>query len=77
MYLTSYYFNFKTKQKNYFKLSILLINFKHNENKILQVFTPDIFLGGKIDFLLQKLVHVGRNLFFHVYTKALNFYFVI
>ena len=62
MYVTSYYFNFKTKQKNYFKLSILLINFKHNKKKILQVFTPDTFLGGKIDFLLQKLVHEGGEL---------------
>ena len=42
------------------------MNFKHtqthNENKILQVFTPDTFLGGKINFLLQKLVHVGGEL---------------
>ena len=27
--------------------------------QVLQVFTSETFLGGQIDFLLQKLVHVG------------------
>ena len=58
----SYYFNSKTKQKNYFKLSTLFINLNTMKTKflqVLQVFTSETFLGGQIDFLLQKLVHVG------------------
>ena len=59
MHVISYYFNSKTKQKNYFKLSTLLINLNTMKTKFVQVFTSETFLGGKIDFLLQKLVHVG------------------
>ena len=59
MHVISYYLNSKTRQKIYFKLSTLLINLNTLKTKFLQVFTSETFLGGKIDFLLQKLVHVG------------------
>ena len=54
MHVISYYLISKTKQKNYFKLSTLLINLNTSKTKFLQVFTSETFLGGKIDFLLQK-----------------------
>ena len=56
MHVISYYLNSKTKQKNYFKLSTLLFNLNTIKTKFS---SSETFLGGKIDFLLQKLVHVG------------------
>ena len=71
MHVISYYFNSKTKQKNLFQIINTFNQLKHNENKILQVFTSETFLGWKIDFLFQKLVHVGGEVEISKYTSKL------
>ena len=47
------------KENKIFQIFNTFNQLKYNEKKLLQVFTSETFLCGKIDFLLQMLVHVG------------------
>ena len=61
----------KKKTKKIFQIFNTFNQLKYNEKKLLQVFISETFLCGKIDFLLQMLVHVGGEVETSKYTSNL------
>ena len=59
------------ENKKLFQIFNTFNQLKYNEKKLLQVFTSETFLCGKIDFLLQMLVHVGGEVETSKYTSNL------